>query len=72
MLLLVPGKVIYRAILERITKAVDAKLRDGHAGFRPNRFCIDQRASLRIIVDQIIEWNTFLYINFEDYEKAFI
>jgi hypothetical protein len=27
-------------------------------------------ASLRIIVEQTIEWNTSLYINFVDYEKA--
>ncbi|VDO49218.1 unnamed protein product [Schistosoma margrebowiei] len=31
----------------------------------------DQIATLRIIVKQYIEWNSSLYINFIDYEKAF-
>ena len=46
-------------------------LRDQHAGFRRNKSCVDQIASLRIIVEQSIEWNSTLYINFIDYEKAF-
>ncbi|VDO84135.1 unnamed protein product [Schistosoma margrebowiei] len=35
------------------------------------RSCTDQIATLRIIVEQPIEWNLLLYINFIDYEKAF-
>ncbi|VDP24700.1 unnamed protein product [Schistosoma margrebowiei] len=31
----------------------------------------DQIATLRIIVEQPVEWNSSLYINFIDYEKAF-
>ncbi|GFR64368.1 reverse transcriptase SR3-right [Elysia marginata] len=65
MLLSVPGKVFNRAILERLKEAVDPLLRDQQAGFRKNRSCADQIASLRIIVEQS------LYINFIDYEKAF-
>ncbi|KAK7112952.1 hypothetical protein V1264_012324 [Littorina saxatilis] len=52
-------------------ESVDAKLRDQQAGFRRNRSCADQIASLRIIVEQSLEWNSPLYINFIDYEKAF-
>ncbi|VDP29476.1 unnamed protein product [Schistosoma margrebowiei] len=33
--------------------------------------CTDQTATLWIIVEQSIEWNSSLYINFSDYEKAF-
>ena len=51
--------------------AVDPLLRDQQAGFRQNRSCIDQIAALRIIVEQSLEWNSSLYINFVDYEKAF-
>ncbi|VDP18734.1 unnamed protein product [Schistosoma margrebowiei] len=40
------------------------------AGFRKDRSCTDQIATLRIIVEQSIEWNSSLYINFIDYEKA--
>lgn len=71
MLLSVPGKVLNRIILERVREAVDPKLRDQQAGFRRNRSCADQIASLRIIVEQSIEWNSTLYITFIDYEKAF-
>ncbi|VDO48262.1 unnamed protein product [Schistosoma margrebowiei] len=51
--------------------AVDAQLRDQQTGFRKDRSCTDQIATLRIIVEQLIEWNSSLYINFIDYEKAF-
>ncbi|VDP51154.1 unnamed protein product [Schistosoma curassoni] len=51
--------------------AVDAQLRDQQAGFRKDRSCTDQIATLRTIVEQSIEWNSSLYINFIDYEKAF-
>ena len=71
MLLSVPGKVLNRVILERIKKAVDSHLRDEQAGFRQNRSCLDQIATLRIIIEQSIEWNASIYINFIDFEKAF-
>ena len=71
MLLSTPGKVLNRILLERMKEAVDLKLRDQQAGFRQNRSCADQIASLRIIVKQSLEWNSPLYINFIDYEKAF-
>lgn len=71
MLLSVPGKVLNRILLDRMKEAVDTKLRDEQAGFRKNRSCPDQIASLRIIVEQSLEWKSPLYINFIDYEKAF-
>ena len=71
MLLSVPGKVLNRVILDRVKDAVDPQLRDQQAGFRRNRSCADQIASLRIIIEQSLEWNSPLYINFIDYEKAF-
>ena len=67
MLLSTPDTVLNRVLLERMKEAVDPKLRDQQAGFRRNRSCADQIASLRIIV----EWNSPLYINFIDYENAF-
>ena len=69
-LLSVPGKV-FRIILERMKDMVDPMLRDQQAGFRQNRSCLDQIATLRIIVEQSLEWNSSLYVNFVDYEKAF-
>ena len=35
-----------------------------------NRSWTDQIASLRIIVEQYIEWYSSLYVNFVDYDKA--
>ena len=70
-LLLVPAKVFNRILLERMKNAVDPVLRDQQAGFRQNRSCTDQIATLRIIVEQSLEWNSSLYVNFVGYEKAF-
>ncbi|VDP41361.1 unnamed protein product [Schistosoma margrebowiei] len=58
-------------MLNRMKDAVDVQLRDQQAGFRKYRSCTDQIATLRIIVEQLVEWNSSLYINFIDYEKAF-
>ena len=70
-LLSIPGKVFNRILLERIKSATDEKLRGNQAGFRKNRSCVDQIATLRIIVEQSLEWNSPLVMNFIDYEKAF-
>ena len=70
-LLSVSGKVLNRIILERLKGPVDRTLRDQQAGFRPGRPCIDQITRLRIIVEQSIEWNSPLYANFVDFQKAF-
>lgn len=71
MLLSTPGKVLNRIILERLRKGVDDELRENQAGFRNGRSCSDQIATLRIIIEQSIEWNTPAYVNFIDFEKAF-
>ena len=70
-LLSVPGKVFSRILLNRMKDVVDPLFRDQQAGFRKNRSCTDQIATLRIILEQSQEWNSSLYINFLDYEKAF-
>uniref|UniRef100_A0AAV2LFI9 Rho-GAP domain-containing protein n=1 Tax=Knipowitschia caucasica TaxID=637954 RepID=A0AAV2LFI9_KNICA len=44
---------------------------DQQAGFRKERSCTDQIATLRIILEQSLEWNSPMYVNFIDYEKAF-
>ena len=70
-LLSVPGKILNRIILERMKGQVHKPLREEHAGFKQDISCTDQIATLRIIVEQSIEWNSSLYVNFVDYEKAF-
>ena len=71
MLLSMPGKVLNRVLLERMKDAVDLTLRDNQAGFWKNRSCADQIASLGIIIEQSLDWNSPLYINFINFEKAF-
>jgi len=70
-LLSVPGKIFCRVILKRIKEGVDKTLREERAGFRPSRSCIDQIFVLRTIIEQSREWNSSLYMNFIDFEKAF-
>ncbi|CAH8292225.1 unnamed protein product, partial [Schistosoma turkestanicum] len=47
-LLSIPGKVFNRVLLNRMKDFVDAQLRDQQAGFRKDRSCTDQIATLRI------------------------
>lgn len=70
-LLSLPSKVLARVVLERIKEAIDNNLRDEQAGFRCGRSCTDQIATLRIIIEQSLEWQSPLYINFVDFKKAF-
>ena len=50
---------------------VDQTLREQQAGISQDRSFTDQIATLRIIVEQSIERNSSLYVDFVDYEKAF-
>ncbi|VDO61705.1 unnamed protein product [Schistosoma margrebowiei] len=69
--LTIPGNVLNRVLLNRMKDSVDTQLRDQQAGFREDRSCTDQISTIRITVEQSIKWNSSLYINFIDYEKAF-
>lgn len=70
-LLSTPGKVFNRIILERLRNGADERLRENQAGFQNGRSCSDQISTLRIIIEQSMEWNTPVYVNFIDFEKAF-
>ena len=70
-LLVIASKVLTRVVLARIKSSIDRKLRQNQAGFRPDRSCTDQIATLRIIVEQSVEWNSPLYLCFIDFMKAF-
>jgi hypothetical protein len=70
-LLSIPSKVFCRVIFNRIYNAVDQRLRKEQAGFRRGRGCIDQIFALRNILEQCIEWNAPLLVNFIDFKKAF-
>ena len=70
-MLSVPIKLFCRILFKRIDKTVDKVLRDEQAGFRKGRGCTDQIFALRNIMEQTLEWNTPLFINFIDFQKAF-
>lgn len=46
-------------------------MRDEQIGFRQERWYCDQRVTLRITIEQIVEWQTSLYLIFVDFKKAF-
>ena len=59
MLLTVASKVLCKISLEK--DALEGRLWDEQAGFCKERSFCDQIATLRIIVEQTMEWNTGLY-----------
>lgn len=63
-------KIFSKIILKRL-QAVDKGLRQEQAGFRKGKSCVDQIFILRQILEQSAEWNTTIYANFIDFEKAF-
>ena len=46
-------------------------LRQEQAGFRKGRGTIEQIYILRNIIEQSVEWQASLYVNFVDFQKAF-
>ena len=66
-----PSKIFCKIILTRIDKAIDEHLRPEQAGFRKGKGCVDQIFTLRNIIEQGIEWNAPLFINFIHFKKAF-
>ena len=72
-LLSVTSNVFSRVILDRISVAIDPLMRKEQAGFRKGISCRDHNiiCTLRQIIEQCQEWNTSVYANFIDFEKAF-
>jgi hypothetical protein len=50
---------------------VDKIIRKEQAGFRANCSCIDHISTLRIIIEQSMEWKTGVHVTFIDFKKAF-
>lgn len=64
-------KILASLILHRISPAIEAHLRREQAGFRPNRSCVDHINTIRMIIEQSVEWNNPVYLLFVDFERAF-
>ncbi|XP_047984805.1 uncharacterized protein LOC125225240 [Leguminivora glycinivorella] len=71
MLLPTAAKVLAKILLNRIAPRVAETLRDEQAGFRPGRSCTDHTNTLRILIEQSVEWQSELFLAFVDFEKAF-
>lgn len=50
---------------------MDELIRPNQAGFRRGRSCTDQINTLRILIEQSVEWRSPLYLLFIDFERAF-
>ncbi len=66
MMLSIPSKVLCKVILNRIDEKIDNKLREEQA----ERGCVDQIFILRNIIEQCVEFNKPLHVNFVDFSKA--
>ena len=70
-LLPITSKVLSKIIHTRFAAALDEHIRQKQAGFRPGRSCFEHIFTLRQILEQSEKWNTLLYSNFIDLQKAF-
>lgn len=57
--------------MRSIEETADNRVRGNQARFRKTQSCVDQIATLFIIIEQSQEWNSSLSVNFIGYEKAF-
>ena len=57
-LLVVISKIFNKIILERIKDMLERGLWKEQAGFRHNRSCIDQINTLRVIIEQSLEFQS--------------
>ena len=62
--------MLNRIILERLKAEADNRLRDEEAGFRKERSCTGHIATLSIIVEQSLGWNSPVFVTFVDYKKG--
>jgi hypothetical protein len=58
MLLSIHGKVLTRIILERLKSALDRILWDEKAGLRQDHSCTNHIATMQIVIEQSLEWQT--------------
>ena len=56
------AKVMGRVIITRIRDGINQQLRDEQAGYRSGRSTTEQIFVLRNIIEQVIEWNSCLYL----------
>lgn len=65
------NKILATVIMHRLSDTIEPSLRKEQAGFRPGRSCVDHINTLRIIIEQSLEWRSPLYLLFIDFRRAF-
>src|SRR6218665_2171886 len=70
-LLSIPGKIMAKVMLNHMRLAVDERLRQEQAGFRPGQSCCELIFTLRQIIEKTVKHETPILINFVDFKKAF-
>jgi len=65
------GKILATIIYNRLKEELEPKMRPEQAGFRSNRACVDHINTLRIIVEQSVEFCSPLQLVFIDFQRAF-
>ena len=71
MFLTIASKVLRKFTLLRMKDSLEKRLKDEQAGLCMKCPCCDHITTLKVIVEQTLEWNTGLYMVFVDFEKAF-
>ena len=71
-LLSIPGKVMATVMLNRMRSAIDERLRQEQAGFRPGRSCCEQIFTLRQIIEKSLMYEKPVLINFIDFKRPLI
>ena len=71
MSLSIASKVLSSTILTTMEDPMGENLWDEQAEFYQELLCWDQITTLRLIIEQTLEWNTGLYMVFLDFEEAF-
>ena len=70
-LLSITSKIFGIILIERLKAGIDKRLRMEQAGFRSGRGTSEHMFVLRNIVEQSLEWQAPLYMNFVDFRQAF-
>lgn len=64
-------KILSTILANRITKEIETRMRQEQVGFRTQRSCTEHINTVRIIVEQSVEWRSPLYLVFIDFKRAF-
>ena len=70
-LLNIIGKILATIIYSRLKEELEPKMRPEQAGFKSNRACVDHINTIRIIVEQSVEFCSPLQLVFIDFQQAF-